>query len=60
MSRGEAFGLERYIKIIQCQILNILMDKKVWPLDRSLGRAISCRINLYMNVDLGYMLFMWN
>jgi hypothetical protein len=32
MSRREAFGLKKYIKIIHCQILNILMEKKfeVW------------------------------
>jgi hypothetical protein len=28
MSRGEAFGMKIYIKIIHCQILNILMKKK--------------------------------
>jgi hypothetical protein len=28
MSRGEVFGLKKYIKIIHCQILNILMKKK--------------------------------
>ena len=28
MSRGEAFGLKKYIKIIHTQILNILMKKK--------------------------------
>jgi hypothetical protein len=28
MSRGEAFRLKRYIKIINCLILNILIEKK--------------------------------
>ena len=27
-SRGEAFGLEKYIKISQCQILNVFGKKK--------------------------------
>jgi hypothetical protein len=42
MSRGEAFRLKKYIKIIQCQILNILMEKKVRPLNGSLGRPKLC------------------
>ena len=28
MSRGEAFGMKKYIEIIHCHILNILMKKK--------------------------------
>ena len=28
MLRGEAFGLKKYITIIHCQILNVLMKKK--------------------------------
>jgi len=39
MSRGEVFGLKKYIKIIHCEVLNILMEKRVGPLDGSLGRA---------------------
>jgi hypothetical protein len=29
MLRGEAFGLKKYIKIIHCQILNVLMKKSL-------------------------------
>jgi hypothetical protein len=35
-SRGEAFGLKKNIKLIQCQILNIFLEKK-FVSDGSLG-----------------------
>ena len=42
MSRGEAFGLKKYIKIIHLKSLSDFEhfnEKKVWPLDGSLGLA---------------------
>jgi hypothetical protein len=35
----KSLGWKKYIKIIHCQILNILNEKKVLPLDGSLGQA---------------------
>jgi hypothetical protein len=52
MSRGEAFGLKKYIKTIHCKILNILMEKKCSASQRKFRSSKMLDPNFAREVEL--------